>query len=81
MRTIDLYKLDKGISKPKSKSKKPSDAAKVVKTTTASQDITEKNNNKKIWTYEEISRLKPHEFVKLEEEIDLANREGRIREQ
>ena len=81
VRTIDLYKLDKGIGKPKSKSRKPSDAAKVVKTTTASQDITEKNNNKKIWTYEEISRLKPHEFVKLEEEIDLANREGRIREQ
>ncbi len=81
VRTIDLYKLDKGIGKPKSKSRKPSDAAKVVKTTTASQDITDKNQGKKIWTYEEISRLKPHEFVRLEEEIDLANREGRIREQ
>lgn len=81
VRTVDLYKLDKGIGKQKSKSKKPSDAAKVVKTTTASQDITDKNQGKKIWTYEEIARLKPHQFEKVEEEIELANREGRIREQ
>jgi|TARA_B100000073_G_C23739031_1_gene573147 hypothetical protein len=81
VRTVDLYKLDKGIGKQKSKSKKPSDAAKAVKTSTASQDITDKNSNKKIWTYEEIARLKPHQFEKVEEEIELANREGRIREQ
>lgn len=80
VRTIDLYKLDKGIGKQKSKSKKPSDAAKAVKTNSASQDITDKNQGKKIWTHEEISRLKPYEFAKLEEELDLANREGRIRE-
>ncbi len=45
-RTIDLYKADKGIGKSKPKSKKPSDAARAVKTTTASHDITDKNEAK-----------------------------------
>ena len=78
-RTIDLYKADKGIGKNKTKSRKPSDAAKAVKTTTASQDITDKNEGKKIWTSEEISQLKPHQYDRLEKEIDKARREGRIR--
>jgi len=78
-RTIDLYKADKGIGKNKTKSRKPSDAAKAVKTTTASQDITDKNEGKKIWTSEEISQLKPHQYDRLEKEIDQARREGRIR--
>ena len=33
---------------------------------------------KKIWTTTEISKLKAHEFEKLEKEIDLARLEGRI---
>ena len=78
-RTIDLYKADKGIGKSKTKSKKPSDAARAVKTTTASQDITDTNEGKKIWTSEEIVRLKPHQFEKYEKEIDKARKEGRIR--
>ena len=78
-RTIDLYKADKGIGKSKPKSKKPSDAARAVKTTTASQDITDTNEGKKIWTSEEIVRLKPHQFEKFEKEIDKARKEGRIR--
>ena len=78
-RTIDLYKADKGIGKSKPKSKKPSDAARAVKTNTASQDITDTNEGKKIWTSEEIVRLKPHQFEKFEKEIDKARKEGRIR--
>jgi len=78
-RTIDLYKADKGIGKSKTKSRKPSDAARAVKTTTASQDITDTNEGKKIWTSEEIVRLKPHQFEKYEKEIDKARKEGRIR--
>jgi len=78
-RTIDLYKADKGIGKSKTKSRKPSDAARAVKTTTASQDITDTNEGKKIWTSEEIVRLKPHQFEKYEKEIDQARKEGRIR--
>ena len=78
-RTIDLYKADKGIGKSKPKSKKPSDAARAVKTTTASQDITDKNEGKKIWTSEEITQLKPHQYDRLEKEIDQARRDGRIR--
>ena len=78
-RTIDLYKADKGIGKSKTKSKKPSDAARAVKTNTASQDITDTNEGKKIWTSEEIVRLKPHQFEKFEKEIDKARKEGRIR--
>ena len=33
---------------------------------------------KKVWTATEISKLKPHEFERLEKEIDLARLEGRI---
>jgi len=33
---------------------------------------------KKVWSLKEISKLKHHEFDKLESEIDLAKREGRI---
>jgi hypothetical protein len=34
--------------------------------------------DKRVWSIKEISKLKPHEFDKLEKEIDLAKREGRI---
>ena len=35
--------------------------------------------DKKIWSANEIAKLKPHEFVKYEKDIDLARLEGRIR--
>ena len=35
--------------------------------------------DKKIWTLNEIAKMKPHEFLKNEKEIDLARAEGRIR--
>jgi hypothetical protein len=77
-RAIDLYKMDQGISKlsKKQESNVKKEAAKAISKTKKSTetDIPQK----KIWTATEISRLKPHEFEKLESEIDLARLEGRI---
>ena len=74
-RIIDLYKLD---SKPinQQRTKSSESAAEVVTKTRKAAPISEQE--KKIWTVEEISRLKPHEFEQLESEIDAAKREGRI---
>ena len=63
-RVIDLYKADAGISKKK---------------TTKARDITlEQGGEKRIWKSSEIRSLKPHQFEKLEAELDLARNEGRI---
>jgi len=34
---------------------------------------------KKIWSVEEITKLKPQEYLRHEKDIDLARVEGRIR--
>ena len=73
-RAIDLYKMDKGITKKASVSKK--EASKSV-TSTSKKDV--EAGDKKIWSLDEIAKLKPHEFEKNEKEIDLARTEGRIR--
>jgi len=73
-RAIDLYKMDKGITKKASVSKK--EASKSV-TSTSKKDV--EAGDKKIWRVSEIAKMKPHEFVKNEKEIDLARAEGRIR--
>ena len=77
-RAIDLYKMDQGISKlsKKQETDVKKEAAKAISKTKKSTetDIPQK----KIWTATEISRLKAHEFEKLESEIDLARLEGRI---
>jgi hypothetical protein len=74
-RVIDLYKADTGINQKTKASSK--DAAAVVTKSTKTAPFS-KNDGKKIWSIEEISRLKPHEFEQLESEIDAAKREGRI---
>ena len=77
-RAIDLYKMDRGISKLNKKEEKDvkKEAAKAIsKTKKATDSDTPK---KKIWTTTEISKLKPHQFEKFEKEIDLARLEGRI---
>ena len=79
-RAIDLYKMDSGIttkSSTKAETKKK-DAAKAVTTTKKGNQISV--TEKKIWTVDEISKLKPHEFDKHEKEIMLARREGRIKQ-
>ena len=76
-RVLDLYKLDSGKVNQKKQPRSSTSAAEAVtKTKRSSPKTTE--DDKKIWTVNEISRLKPHEFEKLEKEIDAANREGRI---
>ena len=77
-RAIDLYKMDRGLSKLTKKEEKDvkKEAAKqFLKLEKATDSDTPK---KKVWTATEISRLKPHEFEKFEKEIDLARLEGRI---
>ena len=77
-RAIDLYKMDRGISKLSKKEEKDvkKEAAKAISKTRKSteSDIPKK----KVWTVSEISRMKPHEFEKHEKDIDLARLEGRI---
>ena len=78
-RTLDLYKADKGILKTKSKRSNNNSAAKQVRTSTTTREIADPQGDKKIWTSDEISRLRPDQFNKLEKELEQANREGRIR--
>ena len=77
-RAIDLYKMDNGQSKLTKKEEKDvkKEAAKAITKTRKSAESDAPK--KKIWTTTEISKLKAHEFEKLEKEIDLARLEGRI---
>ena len=77
VRVLDLYKADAGISKKTSTARPTLSAAEAV-TKTRRVVVPEKAGDKKIWKQSEISKLKPHEFEKLEKEIDLAAKEGRI---
>ena len=72
-RAIDLYKVDTGYGKKKSNKL---EASKSV-TSTSKREV--ETGDKKIWTLNEIAKMKPHEFLKNEKEIDLARAEGRIR--
>ena len=72
-RAIDLYKVDTGYGKKKSNKL---EASKSV-TSTSKREIN--TGDKKIWSLNEIAKMKPQEFVKHEKEIDLARAEGRIR--
>ena len=77
-RAIDLYKMDTGQSKLTKKEEKDvkKEAAKAI--TKTRKNAESDAPKKKIWTTTEISKLKAHEFEKLEKEIDLARLEGRI---
>ena len=77
-RAIDLYKMDRGLSKLTRKEEKDlkKDAAKAISKTR--KNVESDIPKKKIWTATEISKLKPHEFEKYEKDIDLARLEGRI---
>jgi len=75
-RVLDLYKADKGLNKKRGRPKRS--AAEAVTKTNAKTVSVNQDSNKKTWTTSEIRKLKPHEFDKLEAEIDLANAEGRI---
>ena len=79
-RAIDLYKMDSGITSNKSKTKSSElkkEAAKAVTNTKKGNQISV--TEKKIWSVDEIGRLKPGQFEKHEKDIMLARREGRIK--
>ena len=82
-RVIDLYKADVGQTPTKSrrsgsKKNQREEAAQAVTRTAANRGLESLGPDKKVWTVEEISRLKPWEFEKYEKDIDSASREGRI---
>ena len=77
-RAIDLYKMDKGVSKLSKKQEtavKKEAAKAITKTAKATESELPK---KKVWSNAEISKMSVNEYAKYEEEIDKAVREGRI---
>jgi DNA repair exonuclease SbcCD ATPase subunit len=82
-RVIDLYKADVGQTTTKSRrsgsnKNQREQAAQAVTRTASNRGLESLGPDKKIWTVEEISRLKPWEFDKYEKDIDAASREGRV---
>jgi len=72
-RVIDLYKADRN-----TRTRRPSSKASSQSVTKTRRTDTPSRKEDKLWTRDEIAKLKPSEFAKLEEEIDKAQREGRI---
>ena len=54
------------------------DAAQAVTRTNTKMSLEQFQDDKKIWSIQEISRLKPKEYELVEKEIDKAVREGRV---
>jgi len=77
-RAIDLYKMDKGVSKlsKKQETAVKNEAAKAVTKTAKATEV--EMPKKKVWSNSEISKMNVREYAKHEEEIDKAVREGRI---
>ena len=75
-RVLDLYKADKGLNKKRGRPRRS--AAEAVTKTNAKTVSVNQDENKKVWTTSEIRKLKPHDFDRLEAELDQANAEGRI---
>jgi len=76
-RVIDLYKADIGLN-TKKKSKAAASAAEAVTKTPTREVRAEATSGKQIWKASQIAKMKPHEFEKLEAELDAARAEGRI---
>ena len=81
-RVIDLFKSDTGnVSKTRSNRQtkpSPKKAAEAVTKTKQRRYLDDLQDDTKIWTVAEISKLKPHEFAKVEKDIDKAAKEGRV---
>ena len=75
-RVLDLYKADIGLNKKRGRPRRS--AAEAVTKTNAKTVSVNQDENKKVWTTSEIRKLKPHDFDRLEAELDQANAEGRI---
>tara|TARA_R110002153_G_scaffold227179_1_gene379880 strand:+ start:418 stop:1332 length:915 start_codon:yes stop_codon:yes gene_type:complete len=88
-RVVDLFKADIGAprntkrtnqkanKRPQSSSPK-NQAAQSVTKTTANRSLDSFQDDTKIWSIAEISRLKPKEYELLEKDIDKAVKEGRV---
>jgi len=77
-RAIDLYKMDKGVSKLSKKQEtavKKEAAKAITKTAKATESELPK---KKVWSNSEIAKMNTREYAKHEKEIDNAIKEGRI---
>ena len=77
-RAIDLYKMDKGVSKlsKKQETAVKNEAAKAITKTAKATEV--EMPKKKVWSNSEISKMNVREYAKHEKEIDKAVREGRI---
>ena len=88
-RVVDLFKADIGAprntkrtnqkanKRPQSSSPK-NQAAQSVTKTTVNRSLDSFQDDTKIWSIAEISRLKPKEYELLEKDIDKAVKEGRV---
>jgi len=77
-RAIDLYKMDKGVSKlsKKQETAVKKEAAKAITKTAKATEI--EMPKKKVWSNSEIAKMNVREYAKHEKEIDNAIKEGRI---
>ena len=86
-RVIDLFKADNNIKpaknrkqstnkRPKSSPSRNNSAAQAVTKTNTKMSLEQFQDDKKVWSVQEISRLKPWEYEKVEKEIDRAVKEG-----
>lgn len=74
---FDLYKLKAGKAKAQKKSKEEN--AQAVGTGKAGEEANSSSGNKRIWLESEIASMSDVIYAQYEKEIDLANREGRVR--
>lgn len=74
IKAVNIYKQEKQLTKRKSSPAR--DAALTVRTPSAS--VPDTVNGKKIFRESEIERMSVRDYERLEDEIDLAKREGRI---
>ena len=72
---LEKYKYDRGIS---SKKVTGADIKKEAAKAVSKTKVSETPGEKKKFTWDQIQKMKPHEYSKLEDEIDKAHREGRI---
>ena len=77
-RAIDLYKMDKGVSKlsKKQETAVKKEAAKAITKTAKATEV--EMPKKKVWSNAEIAKMNVREYAKHEKEIDMAVKEGRI---
>jgi len=77
-RAIDLYKMDKGVSKlsKKQETAVKKEAAQAITKTAKATEV--EMPKKKIWSNTEIAKMNVREYAKHEKEIDNAIKEGRI---